>query len=72
MRALQLVGFQREPELREVPDPVPGPGEVVVKVGASGACHSDLHILYELDASAVWELPMTLGHETAGLSLIHI
>ena len=66
MRALQLVGFQHEPELREVPDPVPGPGQVVVKVGASGACHSDLHILYELDASAVWELPMTLGHETAG------
>ena len=66
VRALQLVGFQREPELREVPDPVPGPGQVVVKVGASGACHSDLHILYELDASAVWELPMTLGHETAG------
>jgi len=66
VRALQLVGFQREPELAEVPDPVPGPGEVVVKVGASGACHSDLHILYELDASAVWELPMTLGHETAG------
>jgi len=66
VRALQLVGFQREPELAEVPDPVPGPGEVLVKVGASGACHSDLHILYELDASAVWELPMTLGHETAG------
>jgi len=66
VRALQLVGFQREPELREVPDPVPGPGEVVVKVGAAGACHSDLHILYELDASAVWELPMTLGHENAG------
>ena len=50
----------------EVPDPAPGPGEVVVKVGAAGACHSDLHVLYELDVAAVWELPMTLGHETAG------
>ena len=61
-----MVGFGREPELMEVPDPTPGPGEVVVKVGGAGACHSDLHVLYELDASAVWQLPMTLGHETAG------
>ncbi len=66
MRALRMVGFQREPELMEIPEPVPGPGEVVVRVGAAGACHSDLHVLYELDASAVWQLPMTLGHETAG------
>ena len=50
----------------EVPDPKPGPGEVVIKVAASGACHSDLHLLWDMDASAVWELPMTLGHETAG------
>ena len=50
----------------EIPEPEPGPGEVVIKVGGAGACHSDLHVLYELDASAVWQLPMTLGHETAG------
>ncbi len=61
-----MVGFGREPELLEIPDPVPGPGEVVVRVGAAGACHSDLHVLYEMDASAVWQLPMTLGHENAG------
>ena len=53
MRALQMTGFGKEPELLEVPDPVPGPGEVVVKVGAAGACHSDLHLLYELDASGL-------------------
>jgi propanol-preferring alcohol dehydrogenase len=61
-----MVGFGREPELMEVPDPSPGPGEVVIKVGGAGACHSDLHILYEMDVSSVWQLPMTLGHETAG------
>ena len=66
MRALRMVGFGREPELMEIPEPTPGPGEVVIKVGGAGACHSDLHVLYELDASAVWQLPMTLGHETAG------
>ena len=63
MRALRMVEFQRDPELMEIPEPVPGPGEVVVKVGAAGACHSDLHVLYEMDVSAVWQLPMTLGHE---------
>jgi len=66
VRALRMVGFGREPELMEVPDPSPGPGEVVIKVGGAGACHSDLHILYEMDVSSVWQLPMTLGHETAG------
>ena len=66
MRALRMVEFGRDPELMEVPDPTPGPDEVVIRVGAAGACHSDLHVLYEMDASAVWQLPMTLGHETAG------
>jgi propanol-preferring alcohol dehydrogenase len=61
-----MVACGQDPELMEVTDPTPGPGEVVVKVGAAGACHSDLHVLYELDVSAVWDLPMTLGHETAG------
>ena len=66
MRALRMVECGRDPELMEIPDPTPGPGEVVIKVGGAGACHSDLHVLYELDVAAVWQLPMTLGHETAG------
>ncbi|KAB1914442.1 NAD(P)-dependent alcohol dehydrogenase [Micromonospora sp. AMSO31t] len=48
----------------EVPTPTAGPGEVLLRVGAVGACHSDLHIL---DAPAgPFPIPMTLGHEIAG------
>lgn len=67
MRALRMVGFKQGPELLEVADPVPGPGEVLVRIGAAGACHSDLHIMYDFDADmAPWQLPFTLGHENAG------
>lgn len=42
MRGVVFVGDRRL-EVREFPDPVPGPGQVVVKMGASGICGSDLH-----------------------------
>lgn len=45
MRALQLTGWGRAPELRAVPVPAPGPGQMVVKVAAAGACHSDLQLM---------------------------
>lgn len=62
-----MVDFKHDPELLEVADPTPGPGEVVVRVGAAGACHSDLHILHDFDAGMTpWSLPFTLGHENAG------
>jgi len=69
MQALRLVKFGSDPELVEVPDPVPGPGEVVVRVGGAGACHSDLHLLYDFGTEALpspWPAPFTLGHENAG------
>lgn len=52
-------------EHTEVPTPQAGPGEVLLRVGAVGACHSDLHIL---DSAGLmpFPLPFTLGHETAG------
>ena len=34
MKAFQLTEWKHEPELREVPEPEPGPGEVVVPVSA--------------------------------------
>jgi alcohol dehydrogenase, propanol-preferring len=68
MKAFQFVEWQKPGELREVPVPEPGPGQVLVKVGGAGACHSDLHIL-EMEkpkAGRSFKLPVTLGHENAG------
>src|ERR1700729_4314476 len=67
MRALQLKSFQSEPELVDLPEPEPGPGEVVIKVGGAGACHSDLHVMREFaEGMAPWGPPFILGHEAAG------
>ncbi len=41
----------------------PGPGEVLVRVQASGVCHTDLHIRN----GAIGTLPILLGHEGAGI-----
>jgi propanol-preferring alcohol dehydrogenase len=66
VKALQVTGWNHDPQLVEVARPEPGPGQVVVKVGGAGVCHSDLHILYEMGDVAPWPLPFTLGHENAG------
>ena len=42
MRAAIFYGG-RDIRVEEVPDPTPGPGEVLVDVGAAGICGSDLH-----------------------------
>src|SRR5580704_1787687 len=67
MRALQLKSFQSDPELVDLPEPEPGPGQVVIKVGGAGACHSDLHVMREFaEGMAPWGPPFVLGHEAAG------
>jgi propanol-preferring alcohol dehydrogenase len=52
--------------VEEVPIPTPGPGEVLVKIMASGVCHTDLHA-----ADGDWPVKPTLpfipGHEGAGI-----
>jgi threonine dehydrogenase-like Zn-dependent dehydrogenase len=53
----------RQVELKDFPDPTPGPGDVVIAVRASGMCGSDLH-LYRINQ----DRPGTIigGHEPAG------
>ena len=54
-------------ELRQVPVPVPGPGEVLIKVHKTAICGTDVHI-YNWDPWAVQHIkpPMTIGHEYVG------
>ena len=50
-------------EIAEVELDGPGPGELLVRVGAAGLCHSDLSVI---DGSRPRVMPMVLGHEAAG------
>lgn len=65
MKAVRLVQPGQPLELHEVPVPSPGPHDVLVRVKAAGICHSDAH--YRAGISTVEPLPMTLGHEVAGV-----
>jgi propanol-preferring alcohol dehydrogenase len=66
MKAFQFVELQKPAELRQVKVPEPGPGQVLIKIGGAGACHSDLHILETPAGTPGIPLPFTLGHENAG------
>jgi len=67
MKALQLTAFKQPGELVEVDPPEPGPGEVLLRIGGAGACHSDLHLMHDFEPGMMpWNPPFTLGHENAG------
>ncbi|RYE38434.1 MAG: Zn-dependent alcohol dehydrogenase, partial [Hyphomicrobiales bacterium] len=42
----------------------PGPGEVLVRIAASGICHSDISVI---NGTIGWPAPAVLGHEGAGV-----
>jgi len=65
MRAARLHAYGQPFHVEEVPTPAPGPGEVLVRIAGSGACHSDLH-LRSGEMPLLPELPWILGHENAG------
>ena len=65
MRAVYFEEFGALPEVREVPDPVPSPAGVVVRVEATGLCRSDWHGWLGHDAGI--HLPHVPGHELVGV-----
>jgi propanol-preferring alcohol dehydrogenase len=65
MRAVVVRSFDEAPRVEEVPKPVAGPGEVVVKIEASGLCHTDIHAAHG-DWPVKPKLPFTPGHEGVG------
>ncbi|MGY1746759.1 NAD(P)-dependent alcohol dehydrogenase [Blastococcus sp. SYSU D00695] len=67
MRAVQYRTIGGEPEVVEVPTPEPGPGQVRLRVTAAGLCHSDSFIMGLPEEQYGYGLPLTLGHEGAGV-----
>ncbi|MCZ7529716.1 MAG: zinc-dependent alcohol dehydrogenase family protein [Acidimicrobiia bacterium] len=64
MRAMVLDAPGRALVERELPVPVPGPSEVLIRVSACGVCRTDLHVLDgELTEP---KLPLVPGHEIVG------
>ena len=71
MIAYRLLEAQQPPELKDVPKPSAGAGELLIKVGGCGLCHTDIAIMGKTQAQLdEWHAkppPFTLGHEIAGL-----
>ncbi|MBJ7455390.1 MAG: alcohol dehydrogenase catalytic domain-containing protein [Thermoleophilia bacterium] len=66
MRALILHGAG-DLRLEDVPDPVAGPGEIVIEVTAALTCATDAKMLSAGAHPALGPLPAPLGHEVAGV-----
>lgn len=64
MRAVRLYGIN-DVRIEEIEKPIPTGDEVLIRIGAAGVCHSDLHVIKEGVLGEIKE-PFTLGHENAG------
>lgn len=67
MKALQYREIGKAPEVVEIEKPTPGAGQVLIKVTAAGACHSDEFVMSLPEDQYAYGLPLTLGHEGAGI-----
>ena len=65
MKAIRLTTVGASLEEQDVPVPSVGSLDVLVSVKAAGICHSDAH--YRAGVSRLKSLPITLGHEIAGI-----
>lgn len=66
VRAARLHAYGEPLVIEHVPEPEPGPGQVIVKVEGAGFCHSDLHVM-DGEIRVLPRMPLTLGHENAGV-----
>jgi threonine dehydrogenase-like Zn-dependent dehydrogenase len=66
MQALVYTGTNKI-DFREEKDPIAKPGEILIKVKASGICGSDMHAYHGNDERRI--PPLILGHEVSGTSL---
>jgi len=66
MRAAVVTGFDKPLEIKEIPTPEPGSGQILVRIEASGLCHTDIHA-----ARGDWPVkptpPFIPGHEGVGI-----
>ena len=66
MRAVVLDAPRQPLRLTTLPDPDPGPGQLLLRVRACGVCRTDLHLRDgEIDAP---KLPVVLGHQIVGVT----
>jgi len=63
MRAAVMTEIRKPWTIKTLPDPKPQPGQVLVRIKASGMCGTDLHVQHGVMAVP---LPMVLGHEPVG------
>ena len=69
MKAAVFKGAGVPLAIEDVPDPTPGPGDLILKVRACGICGTDLHWSERPDGNAGWrtlEPGAVMGHEFAG------
>ncbi len=63
MKAMLMTAVNQPLSLRNIPDPQPGPGQVRIRLHATGVCGTDIHIWHgELPVP----LPIVPGHEPVG------
>jgi len=66
MKAMVLEEFGAPLRIRQIPKPVLGPHEILLKVNACGICRTDIKIKDGEMPSSIISLPHIMGHEVAG------
>ena len=63
MRAAVITTYNKPWEVKQVPDPRPQPGQVLIRIHASGMCGTDLHVHHGMFPLPT---PLVAGHEPVG------